>query len=561
MLMKERVNKLIRNPYFNIVLVYVLAHFFILLLSGCWWDDWTFMSHNLNYVNEVASQSGRPEWNFLVPFCWSLPNNGRPLIFILYLFVSIFVYRLLKNCDLFSEKEALIITMLFSVVPVNDARILISNFAYTVGYFFFYLAFMFFVSFIKMEKSFRKNIYRVLLLCLFFVSFILNSVLAYFYIVMAYLLLLEFLKNAEPNYIKRLFISIKNVLVKYPDFFIIPFVYYGYNKIFFPTYGHVFGSYNTVSISGLFKSFIYIPISIVAIFKDIIVKLFNSLNIVSGLLLVAGGIYAYVSKKKEDKKYSYIDSLKYLGYGLLVIVMALFPYVMVRGKRIYSMGVKGRDAVLTPLGIALLVFFVLSLFKGKIRKVVYVVILLSGIICMNSLYLEWQKDYYYQLSLENLLDNEIIRNNDTFFLVDLNESEIEGQRYYSLNTNGYHVFNDESRLFIPKVSNLYIIEKEENMKRAKEELDYSHVMKDYEPEDLYFDAILNYDNYLRWDEVIEYKMLEIFDNDKFYEEINNDGSLEVVEVDDDFTKLMIKEFNEGKISSDEDVLELLSSYK
>ncbi|MBR4422132.1 MAG: hypothetical protein IKS69_06335, partial [Erysipelotrichaceae bacterium] len=75
-----KLKKLLHDPYFVIVATYVLAHSFMLILSGCWWDDWTFMSHNMNYIRIVAQDSGRPEWLLLVPLCWSLPQNGRILI-------------------------------------------------------------------------------------------------------------------------------------------------------------------------------------------------------------------------------------------------------------------------------------------------------------------------------------------------------------------------------------------------------------------------------------------------------------------------------------------------
>ena len=171
--MKNRLMKLIKSPYFIILATYFAAHFFMLILSGCWWDDWTFMTHDLNYINTVASESGRPEWNILVPLCWSLPNNGRILIFFMHLLNSIFVYRMLKNSDLFNERESLLMTLFFTVLPVNDARILISNFAYNVGLFFFYLSFMLFVSWNKMENGGRKVLYRIGILILFYISFIL----------------------------------------------------------------------------------------------------------------------------------------------------------------------------------------------------------------------------------------------------------------------------------------------------------------------------------------------------------------------------------------------------
>ncbi len=560
--MKKRIDFEKIKPYLLIILVYCLAHFLVLLLSGCWWDDWTFMTHDLNYINIVASESGRPEWNFLIPLCWSLPNNGRILIFFLYLLDALFVYTAIKKCGLFDEKESLFIGLLFAVVPVDDARILISNFSYTVGLFFFYLSFMLFMFWNKMKKSTKKTVLRIGLLCLFFISFILNSVLAYYYILLGYLFVIDFINNEEPNIFFRFFLSVKNVLIHYPDFFIWPFVYYGFNKTFFPTYGDTFGEYNAVTLAGTLKCFVYIPLSVVKTFTDITSKCLSCINLYTIILLLVAVITVLLIKDySENKEVKLIDVFKYLVYGLFVLAMGLLPYVMVRSRKIDTMGVKGRDAVLLPLGVAIILYSVISMLKGKAKKIAITVLVVFGIIGMNSLYLEWQKDYYYQLSMENLFNNKVIADNDTFFLIDLNESEIEGQRYYSLNTNAYNVYGDQTRFFVPKVSNLYILESDDVMKQTIKELGYSHMMKDYKPDDYCFDAILNYYNDLNWKEVIQLKFYEIFDYDQFVSEINNRGKLEISIVDDDFTKQLLTEYDNGQLQGDEDVLELLLDYK
>ena len=559
--MKEKLKEFFKNPYVLITLVYFLAHFFLLILSGCWWDDWTFITHNTNYINQVASQSGRPEWNFLIPFCWSLPNNGRILIFFLYYLNSIFVYIMLKNSELFDKKESLIIALLFTVVPVNDARLLISNFSYTVGLFFFWMAFMFFVFWNKMELSVKKTVFRICILALFFISFILNSVLAYYYILIGYLFVLELRKIEETNVFKKVLFAVKNVLVKYPDFFIWPFVYYGFNKTFFPTYGEVFGEYNAVTLSGLIKCFIYIPLSVVKVFVDICKKCISSINLITVIPLIVALIILLIRKDKKEKTNTKpIDSIKYFIYGLFVLIMGLFPYIMVRGRRIDTMGVKGRDAVLLPLGVAIITFSLICLLKGKIKKIVTVLVIISAIIGMNNLYLEWQKDYYYQLSMEKLFVNKIIADNDTFFLIDLNESEIEGQRYYSLNTNAYNVYGDQTRFFIPKVSNLYILESKETVEETIKTLDYSHMMRDYKPDDLYFDAILNYENDLSWNETVQLKLYEMFDQEKFDSIISSKGKLDVEVVDDDFTIELLKKYDNGEVYDDQDVLDFYLEY-
>lgn len=559
--MKNWVLKVLKSPYFAVLAVYFLAHFFMLLLSGCWWDDWTFMSHDLNYINIVASESGRPEWNFLVPLCWSLPNNGRILIFFLYMFISLFVYTAVKESTLFDEKESLIIALLFSVVPVDEARILISNFAYTVGLFFFYLSFMLFMIWNKMENGTKKKVYRFILLCLFFLGFLLNSVLAYYYILIAYLFVLEMRDSDEKNFFKRVFISVKNVLFYYPDFFILPFVYYGFNKIFFPTYGETFGSYNSVTLDGLFKCFLYIPISVVKIFLDIFKKCMSCINAYTLIVLIVVLVIAIFAKDElKEKKKSFLEIFLELVYGAFVLVMAVFPYVMVRGRAIDTMGVKGRDAVLAPLGLAMILFAFSEFLHGKAKKIFLSLLITFGIIGMNSLYLEWQKDYYYQLSIQNLMDDPFIEANDTFFFSDVNETEVQGQRYYSINALAVNVYGDQTRFFVPKVSDIYIMGSEYWMKEAKEALGSSHLMRDYEPDDYCFDAVLNYKNDLSWKDVIRLKCMELFDKESFDDFITNSGTMDIIEVEDDFTKLLLERYNSGDLKRDQDVLDLLPDY-
>lgn len=554
----ETVKKIFNNPYVKVALVYCISHFFLLILSGCWWDDWTFMSHNLGYINAVASESGRPEWNILIPFCWSLPNNGRPLIFLMYLCNSLFMYNILSHSDIFDEKESLLIAIFYSFIPVNEARLLISNFSYSTGLFFFHLALMLFVLWNHTDK---KVLPRIGLLLLFYISFILNSLLAYYYFIFVYLFILDLRTNNQSNIIKKFIISIKNVLISYPDFFVLPFVYYFVNKTFFPTHGPSFSNYNSVSLGGLLKCLLYIPVSFIDLFISIFRTWYRCIGILSVIVILFAIIY--VLKRKiniSDKDYEVKQSLLYLLYGLFLVVWGMFPYVAIRMDTISSIGVKGRDAVLTPLGVAIILFSILSLFKKRYRSVLICVLVTLGLCGCNYLYIEWQKDYYYQLSMEELFKDPVIANNDTFFLIDLNESEVEGQRFYSLNTNAYHVYNDETRLFMPKVSNLYILIDKDYLNLMITQLDYANMMRDYKPDDYNIDAVLNYINDLSFDEVIKLKYYEMFDRNRFDEIIKSKGKLDIVVVNDDFTKELISEYQNGNVSNDEDVLELLLEY-
>ena len=62
------------------------------------------------------------------------------------------------------------------------------------------------------------------------------------------------------------------------------------------------------------------------------------------------------------------------------------------------------------------------------------------------------------------------------------------------------------------------------------------------------------------EEVLKLRYYESFDKERFESIINSKGKLEVTVVDDDFTKKLLKEYNEGNLQGDEDVLDLLNEY-
>lgn len=555
--MLKKLIRLVKYPYFIITVVYSLTNIFLLLLSGCWWDDWTFMSHDLVYVNEVATQSGRPEWNLLIPLCWSLVNNGRLLIFVLFYIDALLIYNILNDSFLFSKKDSLVIALLFIVLPVNDARLLISNFPYDVGLFLFYLALFIFMRMFKMNI---KNVFfRLFNVFLFLISFILTSLLSYYYLIFIYLIYANFKNSKEKTIIRKLLFSIKDAIFKYLDYFILPFVYIILNKLLFTTTGD-FSARSSISLEGIIKTFKYIPLSIVNIYRSIVENMFSVISYLPVLVIIV--IACFVLYKKQDKVINddKKKSIIFIVVGFVVLYLGLFVYAVIRKNVISCTGVKGRDSVLTPLGISISLYYLFSLFGYRAKKCLCFIFVLLGLLSTNLLYIEWQKDYYYQLCMENLFKDPIIENNDTFFVADLNESEIEGQRYYSINTNAYHVYNDQTRFFIPKVSNLYMLTSDEYIDEAKSILNYSHMMKDYNPDDYCLDAVLIYESDFDWKQVVLLKYYELFDNNKFNELIRNNGSMEIIEVEDEFTNKLLENVNSGEIADDYDVVELVKVY-
>lgn len=548
--------RLSSRPYLIITLVYIFAHFFILLLTGCWWDDLTFINHDLDYINLVATQSGRPEWNLLIPFCWSLWNNGKLLIFVLYYFDAIFLYQILKCSNLFAEKSCLLITLLFIIIPVNEARILISNFPYAVGLFIFFLSFMLFIKW-KNGKYSKNIVIRILLLFSFFMSYILNSILSFYYIVFIYLFFDYFLKDNDNSIIHKTIMTIKNVVVNYIDFFVLPFVFFILKKVFLPTSGKLFENYNSVTLKGILKCIKYIPLTIIDLFYDIFKYWISFLKNPAIIVIIIFIIIFYLNKKDKDVELDK-STLILLLVGLIVLSLGLFPYVEIRGKVLTFIGVNGRDAILTPLGTSFIIFSLINTIKlNKVKNILLSVLLLLGIVGMNCLYIEWQKDYYHQLGIQYMMKEKEIECNDTFYLANINETNVDGERFYSLNTNSYLVHSDKTRLFISEAKYLFMLEDKNEIEFDK---NYYFYMNDYNPDKQSLDAVIIYENTIDTNDTLLLKYYEFFDTKKFYELIMEKTFYNIYTVDDKFTNDLLDFYHNNQLNSDEDVINKLELY-
>ena len=162
MLQKNKYISFITNPYFQILIVYLITHFFLLILTGTFWDDMSYETKDLYQFKEIAMMTGRPEWKYIIPFAWSLPCYGyRWCVFFLYGINAVLYYKILLKCEFISKIDALFITLLFITFPNNDARCLLSNFSYALGKTLFFVSsylFLIYKSTLKNDYSFINGI-------------------------------------------------------------------------------------------------------------------------------------------------------------------------------------------------------------------------------------------------------------------------------------------------------------------------------------------------------------------------------------------------------------------
>ena len=206
---KEKNNPRIKDLIY-ISIVYFATNWFLLIMTGRWWDDWCLWNQEPQSLINMAMEMGRPEVIYIVRFIKLFPEPFyRLLTFVMFYLTIIFTYNILVKGLSIRRDKALVVSVLSIVIPVNVDRTMLCIFPYTVGYFFFFLGFDLLIN---IDLNMKNNLlYRALLLILFTISFVLNSCLFFYSLVLIYILF----KTK----------SIKGLL-RYIDFIIIPVLFY-----------------------------------------------------------------------------------------------------------------------------------------------------------------------------------------------------------------------------------------------------------------------------------------------------------------------------------------------
>ena len=122
-----------------LTVIYCLAHWFLLILSGMWRDDWINVTGNQDVSAELRMMLGLPLSGII-----NLPLkviSYRPFTFLLFLLEGYLIYYILKTLDFLSHREAFWLSALYMIIPINDARVFRSCYKYSAGLFLFWAAF------------------------------------------------------------------------------------------------------------------------------------------------------------------------------------------------------------------------------------------------------------------------------------------------------------------------------------------------------------------------------------------------------------------------------------
>jgi len=486
-----------------LILVNILTHGYVLLLSGRWWDDWCQYGQSAQELWAQALELGRPSVYYVVSFANCLPEGGyRIIVFLMFCLSSVFVYQVVKSMHILSERECLWISLLYTIIPANDCRVLLSVFSYSVGHFFYWLGF-FVLTWEVNAKGKKRALLHVTAIFVFLLSFTLNSNLVFYGIVLLYII---FQKRSLQE------------CVKYIDYLFAPVVFFLTKNIMFPPFG-VYESYNSITLKSLIKAVVLVWGACFYVLGQI----FRSLHVFYGLIAVVGcKIISKLCKKQKnndsteetyEKEHSFRFYAILVGIGFALLGIGLFPYVAIRENiNILTDGVGGRDSMLSPLGASVILFALLGLLdRYRIKKALLFIVIISGIIFFNKQYLLYQIDYYRQLAFQQVLENEekLDQTSNILFLEE-NEPSIQATRFYSLNANAEQVFHNQKRFIMDGMSDMQKMY-DSTMLKMFAERDYH--MAEYDIGDHIIDAIIKFDCEIGFKDAFLMRLMELHGQD------------------------------------------------
>lgn len=242
-----------KNNVIIIIVANILSQGFLLIATGTFWDDWMYYYRDRTGLWKEFMEAGRPSSAFWVETVWNLPHYGyRWLVFLLFMITALILYALIRNSKMFNQNEALWLSVLYTVMPVNDARIILCTFSYAVGLTSFMIGVYVLQKYMLYEKSSRFH-FRIAALFFFGYSFIIQSLLVFYAAVLFYIFFCEYQNR------RKVLEAIK-AMVKYVDFIALPIIFWVGKQIVFPSYGS-FANYNVVTMGTMVKAACRLPLA------------------------------------------------------------------------------------------------------------------------------------------------------------------------------------------------------------------------------------------------------------------------------------------------------------
>jgi hypothetical protein len=364
------------RDFFTLVILYTLAHAgTFLILNAVYWDDWTLYNINpTSILHDYAMYGWILSWPFrlhnaLLPIG---PWIYRILTFILMFITGMSLWKVIELNNWIAYESRFIITLLFLVLPFNWSRIEMINFMYVLCLFAFFSAWYFT----------GRN--RLLALCLFLFSFSTNSLLVFFALPMAD----WYFRDNNTYYFKSSSIWV----LKRIDFIISPFAFWIVKRAYFRPYGLLAGYNEHFSVKNLIIS----PVRMARDFVHLDINVF---------LCSCLFIFCMVMIRKQGDDNHERDGRKMLIAGSAALICAVFPYWIIGDVPTFFEWTS-RHQLLMPLGVALLLTYMLGRITTDTRRFATAILITVSISISIQTYCELSLDWSKQRELMSLFSHD-----------------------------------------------------------------------------------------------------------------------------------------------------------
>jgi hypothetical protein len=389
-------------------LLFVISNLLILFNPGIFWDDWNLYNIAKESIYSQYNNGGLGYFGYLQVFLQNFYNPPflyHTLTFGLQLISIYFLFEIVKRLTFINHKffEGNYLVLIYAVLPLNDAKITMICFPYTLSLTLFILATFFLVKY-KYEKN---SAFRFLSLFLYFISFSTVSLVFFYLIPFLFIIFLEeiqiLIKNGTKN-ITELFNIVVKKIVKFLDFLFLPILFWIIKTSFFSPSNNYVG-YNEIKL----ESFVEIPYRLIrSIYSFFITlypllkELFQNLEFILLFIILSGFIFLRLGRLDLNFKST---KTKFLT-GLLVCFIGIFPYLLVEKYPSFN-GYNSRHQLLMGFGISLLVVNLIFYISSKrIRNLTLALCIGLFVILNMTIQFNYFKGFMKQVVLNNYLESQ-----------------------------------------------------------------------------------------------------------------------------------------------------------
>jgi hypothetical protein len=321
-----------------LVFAVVVAHGPLALINQAFWDDWVLFAHSdAGTLWELFKQVGRREQYILMaPF--AAVGEPRACIIAVLLLSSVLaplIYTIIRRTTQWPPVDAFWAALLTALVPLNQARFVLSTVPYAFSCVFFALSIVLLLRDLDVSSVGR----RVLVVLLLVMAFSTNSFLVLSWVAPA-IVAIDAWRKAErsPSLTQRAGAAIRGVMAR-SELVLLPLVYWAAKKILEPTYG-LYADYNKFRM-GVPAALKQTVITFIGQFREVarvlvpswsdLAELSIAAAVAIALFAVAARIWRlplHTANEPPDSSRWLVGGLT-LAIALALIVSALFPYVIV----------------------------------------------------------------------------------------------------------------------------------------------------------------------------------------------------------------------------------------